>query len=427
MISPAWPPVSLIGVRRTLRLARRLPGLGWSPIVLTVDPPGGYDPDPTPLDETIDTEGIEVVRVPAAFAGVRLRKALRRGLLKAGQPRVDRVLQIGINRFLKPDHLPEWTLSAVRAARDIAARRPIDAVWVTAGPFGSLLVGAVVARALDRPLVLDYRDPWTQAPPSGPRRLRWLGMPRSGLEGMEAWALRRASGVAYINDNCLEWNRERLGKPSHAVWRTIPNGFDPADLPASRPEQFDRPTVLYAGSSYRSTTLKPLLQALVAERRAGGCPPRLLVYGEIDGLAREHIEAHRNDLDDLVTVRPRIPLVELASKMRGASALLVLAGDEFQHAVGGKIFDYFLANRPILGCGPRGSPVAEILAKTGTGAWVSHDEGEPGLRAALRKVATGDLPYDPNEAELKRWSADVMAERMASLLDAACRSREVAA
>lgn len=410
MIAAAWPPMNAPGSRRPLRLARRLPKLGWTPVVLTTDPPGGWEVDGVTIDGERDAPGIEVHRVRALWPGVKARRAVKRVL----PPAADRVAQVAMSRFLLPDHVPEWSVACARKARELG---PFDAVWVTAPPFGATIVGVAVARAIDRPLVVDFRDPWTQAPRFRPRRVP-IGVPDWMLEGVEEIVLRAAAGVSYIYPENLAWNRARFGEGR--AWEVIPNGFDAEDVPACAPATFAEPTLVYTGSCYGGRSMLPIFTALAAEARAGAKGPRVLVHGELDAQAQAFLASHP-ELGPLVDVRPRVGLDRIAPLIRGADALLLLTGVEHKHAVGAKLFDYLLVRRPVLAYGPRDSSAAEIVRTTGAGVWIASEDGEDALRGALRALAARALPFAPDDAQIHRWSADATAERTAALLDRVVR------
>ncbi len=416
MIAPTWPPVNLMGTRRALRLARRMPALGWEPVVLTPDPPGAYALDQPGLDHAMSEPDVSVTRVPARFPMVHVRRGVREALaVRAKLPRVEAIAQIAFARSLWPDHFVEWAPAAIRAARRMVRERDIDAVWVTAPPFGAAVVGALVAKAIRRPLVIDFRDPWTQAPRLRPRR-NPFGVPHWAMERLEAAALRAADGVAYVYPENLAWNEARFGRGASARWAVIPNGYDEDDFPSGPPTSFDAPTVLYGGSCYGGRTMQPVLRALRALLDAGRDAPRLLIHGELDPASAELV-AGSSELAALVDIRPRVGMSVIAPKMQGAQALLLLTGGEHKHAVAAKIFDYFLAARPVLAYGPRGSSVSKILSDCRAGVWVNHEDGEVALADALERVARDDFPYDPDPEEILRWSADKMAERTVALLN----------
>ena len=400
MVVPAWPPVNTVGGRRPLRLARRLPALGWEPVILTPDPPGGFYPEPPGMDAALSTPAVETHRVPALFPGVLWRRALQL-TLSTRVPRLEKLAQIACARFLLPDHLVEWIPAAVAQARRVHRTRPIDVVWGTAPPFGAAAVTAAVAQAIGRPYVLDFRDPWTQAPRLSPRRVPF-GIPRAAHAALEGALLRCAAGVSYVYDQNADWNRKRFGQPEHAHWVTIANGYDEADLPSSSVHRFPEPTVLYAGSCYGGRTLEPIFAAFRQRLERREPCPRLLFRGELDPTSRRYFATHAELLRTHVDIAPRIPIEQLAPLMRGAHALLLLTGDEHRHAIGAKIFDYFLAGRPILAIGPADAAAADVIRSTGTGRWISTEEGPDRVAQALDEIVSGQFPLAKKPSESGR-------------------------
>lgn len=399
MLTAAWPPVGRVGARRPLRLARRLPARGWDPIILTPDPAAVFR-RPPPHDDTLTAPPVEVHRVARAIPSTLLHRAL--GHLPAA--RITRRL---LADLLLPDQHPEWLPAAALAARRIHRDRPIDLVWATGGPFGVFVVAAALAALLDRPLVLDYRDPWTVAAP--PRRSP-LAPPPALLRALEARLLARAAGVAAVYDDILTENRAAFGQPQGRPWRLIPNGFDPLDL-AGDPIELTRPTLLYAGACYGPRTMTPVFDAL-DPFGPGDRGLHLQIFGELDPAARARLAAR--PLPGRVDVAPRVPARALAGWLKGAAALLLLVGDTHDGAVTGKVFDYLAAGRPILGHGPRDCAAAALIARCGVGEWTTN---RAELTAALHRVEARATPYAPVTAEIARYSADAMADATAALLD----------
>lgn len=411
MITSRWPPLGTIGVRRAVRLARHLPHFGWTPVVLTDDPDRAPYESAWPLDPTYPTPPVEVHRVPALFPFFRLRRAVETGLARAGLGAASQAFRQLSRAFLLPDHYPEWAPAVARAVRRLG---PVDAVWSTGMPFGTFVAAAAAAAVLDRPLVLDYRDPWSQAERPAERLRHRLRMPRAAHAALEAAILRRAAGVSYVNADMLARNRAAFGIPPGACWEVIPNGFDPVEQAGLEPIRGDRPTVLYAGSCYGGRSLLPVLRALADGYGPGADGLVLEFFGELDTAARRFLEEH--PLRDRVRLHARIPDAEIRRRMLGAEALLLLIGPEHRTALTGKVFDYIAAGRPILGVGPADSDAASLVTRAGLGAWVDPADRD-GLVAALRAAERGDLPFAPDPNAYRQYTAEVMAERTAALLD----------
>ncbi len=411
MITARWPPYGSVGVRRPVRLARHLPTFGWTPVILTDDPAAGPHEGPAPLDPTIEAPPVEVHRARALFPAYRARRAVEAALGAAGLGRAAFAFRRGSRGLLLPDHYPEWTLAAVRAARGIG---PVDAVWATGMPFGCFVAAAAVAAALDRPLVLDYRDPWSQADAGATRWRHALRVPTQAHALLEGALLRRAAGAAYVNEDMRARNAAAFGVPPGAIWEVIPNGFDPAEVRGLAPIRGGRPTLLYAGNCYGGRSMGPVLRALAEGFGDGERGLVLEVYGELDTAARQLLDAR--PMPGRVRVSGRVPGGEILRRMAGADALLLIIGPEHRTGLTGKVFDYLAAGRPIVGVGPADASAASLVARGGLGAWVVPDD-TAALADVLRQVEAGRLPFAPRPEAWRDLTAEAMAERTARLLD----------
>ncbi len=399
MLTAAWPPVARVGVRRPLRLARRLPDLGWKPIILTPDPDSVFRKSPN-LDASLSVPDVQVHRVPALIPSTRIARSLGRLPSLLSTP-INRV----ISDLLKPDQYPGWTRAAKRVAGELDG---VECVWVTGGPFGMFCVGAALAKQMQVPLILDYRDPWTV---DLKRKKLPIGPSRRSIRKLEAKLLDSASAVSYVNTNMLARNVAEFSPGPAANWVVIPNGFDSTDVGYDVPVVHPKPTIVYAGACYGSRSMKPILETL-HENDATLPPLQLCVFGELDPASKRFLDRH--PMPDRVSHGQRIPADQLAPVMAGSDALLLIIGAEHKTALSAKIFDYLEINRPIFGYGPLGSDAAKLIKHCGVGQWASDSET---LRDGLFQIASGTLNYSPRKDTLRRYSADTMAERTAALFD----------
>ncbi|MGK0359219.1 MAG: hypothetical protein ACI9U2_001520 [Bradymonadia bacterium] len=416
MITGCWPPTTRVGARRVVRLARRLPALGWTPVVLTIDESEAYAA-PRGTDHSLVAPAVEVHRVSATYPSIRLERRLLS--LMGRWPKAAKIATVLLRDWRPPDQFVEWTLAAVRKAKSLGH---FDAVWVTGAPFGMFVPGAVVARALGKPVVFDYRDPWT---PDLPERTHPLGIPNRARVALERLLLRQADAVVYVNQDMYDryeatFGREHGGRRRDVPWAVIPNGFDPEDAPTGAPITDPRPVLLYAGVCYGSRSMLPILEALAEGFGPGDDGLLLRIFGTLDPAAEAYLKA--NPLPGRVEVNGRIPSDEVVRHMRGAEALLLLIGDTHRTALSAKVFDYLLAARPMLGTGPQGSTAGELINTCGVGQWIDGGvEGRPALIAALRQVEARALAFEPIADEIRRYSADGMASATVRMLIAVDR------
>lgn len=409
MITACWPPTTRVGARRPVRLARRLPALGWTPVVLTIDETEAYA-TPRGEDASLVPPDVEVHRVSARYPSVRLERGLRR--LTARWPRADKIARVLLRDWRLPDQFIEWTVAAVAHARRLGH---FDVVWVTGAPFGMFVPGLAVGRALGAPVVFDYRDPWT---PDLPRPTHPFGVPPAARRRLEATLLKRAAAAIFVNQDMYDRYEAAFGRQRDQPWAVIPNGFDPLDAPDAPPVENDRPVLLYAGNCYGSRSMLPVLEALAHGFGPGATGLCLRVFGTLDPVADAFLQAH--PLPGRVEICARIPSAEVFAQMRGAAALLLIIGAEHRTALTAKIFDYLMTARPVLGTGPADADAQALIERCGVGAWAADQDA---LIAALRQVEAGTLPYRPVARAIRDYSADGMAIATVRVLEAVDRPR----
>lgn len=406
MLTAAWPPVARAGTHRPLRLAERLPNLGWRVTVLTPTVTRNPFESQMPLDfDLAAPDGVDVIRPSSSMPIWRLRRRLAQAAELVGQLRN---FQRVANRIsLKPPFFPEWTNGAIKTARVVHQKTPFDAVWVTGGPWGIFLTAQSLARTLNIPLVLDYRDPWT----ANPDRPNDKGGVKHRIQRqLESKCVESAKAVAYVHPRCLSENMRIFGQPDQAIWRVIYNGYV-EDAKSYEPLGTDTPTVIHGGHCYGGRSATPVLEAL-AEMTFDE-KPRVRFFGNLDTHAEGWLKSSPAPAG--FEHRGLVSSDEIKGHMRGAAAQLLIVGPEHAHAVPSKIFDYMKANKPVIGIGPAQAEVRKIIEACQLGIWC-----ESGNRAAIidafGKAKSGTIPYVPDQEQIEKFSADNMAKETSQLL-----------
>ena len=410
MLTGIWPPLSTAGTHRPLRLAHRLPALGWKTTVLTPTVTRNPYESRMKLDfDMVEPTDVDVLRPTTKLPLWRFRRRLAQSAELIGQSRnFERITR----RFLwHPAFFKEWTRGALKTAIAAHKHDPFDVIWVTGNPWGIFLTARSVARVLNIPLVLDYRDPWT-ANPDAPQ-LR--GFRARYQRSLEAKCVKIAAGIAYVHPRCLTENERVFGRPKGAKWRVIYNGFTAQDnsLPHLGTEQ---PTVIHGGHCYAGRSAVPVLKALQDIEPVSR--PRVRFFGNLDVPAEQWLKAQEtpSSFEHLGLVQSD----EIIGHMRGSAAQLLLVGPQHAHAIPSKVFDYMQSGRPVIGIGPLHAEVRNIVEGCGLGVWCSPEDHQ-GIINALLMAREGTLPFTPNAAQIEKFSADNMAIETASLLREVCR------
>jgi glycosyltransferase involved in cell wall biosynthesis len=311
---------------------------------------------------------------------------------------VARAVNALLRRVLAPVSLEYfWARAATRRALEVARDLPRGIVIATNPPHAAVIAGARIARRLGWPLVLDYRDPWTAND--------WPKWRRSSTELAVArpveHRLVRQSVARVLNTPAMRGFFER-DFPRAPVARNfvIPNGFDPVETRAAPPGSGPI-EIVHAGEIYTGRSLVPVLKAARAlSARHPDRPIHVTTYGDLPPTEWQRIRDAQ--LEGFVQVLPRVPFVDLFTRLQSAHVLLAIVGDHMLYSTPYKVYDYMAASRPILGLAPRGASLFEMLEESGAGRCV-EPEDDAGIEHALVQLLFERGAAAPH-TERYRWS-----------------------
>ncbi|MRG90410.1 glycosyltransferase [Polyangium spumosum] len=421
LIAPYFAPQAAVGAYRWVKLARHLVPLGFRPAVLCATfPQDARDPEllralppaVVPHDAYLD---------PRILAAQGALTALSTRLRRPAPPaRPSRPIE-GLSPFRSLGdrcliHGPHAAREAVRLGRREGAR----AVVASVGPFSALPVALHAARALDVPLVLDFRDPWglhetgAEPPRDAAERARHHLLPV-----LERHALTRAAHVVLNTRRALAAYHERYpfldGKSSFIRNHFDASLYDPA--PAS-PEPPSRFTLLHTGTLRAETRIDDIGRALRLLIDREHLTPRDLVLRQIGRATDyERAEVEALGLSGFVEFVPPIPQRALLGELRRAHVLLSMFDPRVVLRIAAKTYDYIASGMPIVSI-TENPEVDELLAHRPDNTRV-----RPGDVAALaaslsshleRFRATRALPA-PATAPAE-FSSETAASRFADIL-----------
>lgn len=409
LVSPHFPPSSLVGAHRARHLAKHLGAHGWRPTVLTVRPEAYEEALDDRLADLVP-RGVEILRVPA----VPKRLARRIG-----------VGDVGLRGYLGLRNA---------ALRRIAERRP-DLVFITGFPFYPMLMARAVRRR-GVPVVLDFQDPWVSEWGAGRPLLSKAGLAHRLALGLEPRAVAAASGIMSVSAAQNRSMRVRHPDIPAARWCDLPIGGDWDDYEAAPPPEGDArgKTLLYAGAFLpRSGEVLAALFRAVAELRAeapgrfAGVRLRFVGTAAVtDRGARAVVTpvARAHGVADLVEETPwRLPYLDALGLMRRCHANLLIGSDE-AHYTASKIYPALMSGRPFLSLFREESGAHAVLVQSGGGIALSFGPGDPpgglgpAIRSALARIlddAEGLGPAD--RAAIEPFTAGEIARRCAAFFD----------
>jgi len=420
MISEKFPPFNASGSSRPFYFAKYLPEFGYEPQVLGASLLRGEERDEAPLAEL--PAGLRVTRAPRLlYPLVAHARAFRKRAAALGRSAGGGAGQGGRSRAL--DALEDlnwwlhweadWAAPATAAGWLGAQRHPPDLIWATAPPFRGCVVAARLAAWLNKPLVLDLRDPWTYGSLWNPRTPRIERAERS-------WAARvlgSASRLVFTSPLTLEAMHERFPEVPRERLVSITNGYDDTPVLPLRQLAEGKCLFRYVGVLNERRTPDLLLQAFdLAGREPGFRSSAALEFiGNAGGHAGKAALAPGSE----VLFRGQVTRAESLRLMFGSDVnVLLQTVSEGADVISGKAFDYLQAQKPVLAVVDPGGGDAWLMRSTGAGRIVDWRDVEAvagALVACWRDWQAGVRGLDAGSTSAYQRRA--LTGRLAALFD----------
>ena len=404
LIAYHFPPLGGGGVFRTLKFTKYLPEFGYQPYVLTVKNPMYREKDQTLVKE-----------IPAE-AQVHRTFSFEHRIL-----RVPRLLNINLKWFYVPDQNIGWLPSGVSVGARLVKKENIDVIFATSPIWTSLLIGLLVKKKTKKPLVVDFRDPWTDNP--------FLNYPtklHQSLEGkLEKTVLSQADYITVATDLIKNGLIRKYPFVKSKI-ETITNGFDPDDFKNLKIQRkTGKFTITYVGSIYGLLTAKPFLIALkelVAEKKGFKEKVEAVFVGncgkETSRLVREF------GLEETVRFVGYVPHRKGLEFMVNAQALLLLItleGVKGERILTGKLFEYLASRKPIIALVPENGLAAKVIKSLNAGTVVSPRDVQRVKKAIVNyfdQWVDGKLSEATDvTSDITSYSREVLTGKLAQIFD----------
>lgn len=386
-----WPPSGGGGVQRWLKFVKYLPEFGWDPVVCTPDNPV-FDLKDESLQKDVSS-GLEILKLPI-WEPLDFYKRLfkKKGEFKQGiviektrMSLMDKcIVWIRGNLFI-PDPRRFWVRPAVRFLSSYLEKNEIDAIVTTGPPHSMHFIGRVLKKKTGITWIADFRDPWSDWDMLD--KLRVSPVARKIHLQMEKRVLQSANLVLSVNHRLAEALSEKSNGMNVAV---ITNGVDDEDFQqvceAPHTHKFRITHIGLLNEIRDPTYLWEVLEELCEEEKEFSQDLEILLAGMVSDSILDRLQRSAV-LSTCVVHLDYIPHQEVFGYYKTSSMLLLLLNqtEKSSLVLPGKLFEYLLANTPIMTLGTSESDVRDILKETHSGDVFSFDDKEK-MRKMIRKT-----------------------------------------
>lgn len=402
VIAYFFPPLGGSGVQRTMKYVKYMDKLGYSPVVATVKNGHNFAYDfemlkeiPTAVKVYRSNSGEKlwlrniIEKAESAVKKVKSNKQESVEMPVEDNKQSKQSIKTKIFNYMEynvyvPDSKIRWYKHAVRNIKNkVLKENKFDVIYSTSYPYTDHLIGLEIKKSQGIKWVADFRDPWV----GNEAIMARYGEKRIEKEKMlEREVIKYADKVINVTEPITEMYKERY--PEYAEkFITITNGFDKEDRNEIKIKKTNKFTITYTGLLGGGRTPKSLITAL-ENICTGNTEFKNDLFVDFTGtIASEYVELiNESKINDKIQVNGYVVHKDALTKMCNSNInLLILPDDEESKGVfTGKIFDYMLANRPILGIMPKDGVAADLINSNDIGLAINHNDIEEMERYILK-------------------------------------------
>ncbi len=419
IITYYWPPAGGPGVQRWLKFVKYLPDYGIHPIVYIPENPSYPILDQTLLDEipkevTILKQPITEPYKLAEFLSKKSSQTISSGVIpkEKKQSLMQQLMLYVRGNYFIPDARKAWVKPSVNYLSEFIQKEHIDIVITTGPPHSLHLIGLQLKAQLGIRWIADFRDPWTTI--GYHKKLKLSASAAQEHERMERQVLTTADHIIVTSENT---KKEFVTKSEQPV-TVITNGYDYRQLPdLNKDTNFSLSHIGSLLSERNPKVLWKVLGELINAHEDFKKEFVLILVGVVsdDVLNVIHQFIPKKNIDIVGYVNHS----EAMTYQRKSQLLLLIEIDseDTKAIIPGKLFEYMVAETPIISVGPKDSDVERIIKSTNTGRYFYYDaeaELKDYLLSCFKAFQNSSLTTNP--IGLQQFSRKALTKKLAELI-----------
>tara|TARA_R110002049_G_scaffold306635_1_gene505449 strand:+ start:25523 stop:26830 length:1308 start_codon:yes stop_codon:yes gene_type:complete len=419
IITYYWPPAGGPGVQRWLKFVKYLPDFNIEPVVYIPE-----NPNYPLIDESLSTEvskSLTILKQPikepyklASFFSKQKSKTISKGIISENKKQsfLEKAMLFIRGNFFIPDARVGWVKPSFAYLSEYIQKEGIETIITTGPPHSLHLIGLQLKDKLGVKWLADFRDPWTTI--GYHKQLKLTNRAQNKHKALEASVLNTADKIIVTS----HVTKTEFSKITQKPISVITNGYDRESVENTTLDtKFSLAHIGSLLSKRNPEILWKILSDLVQENQEFSKDLQLNLVGAVSEDVLKSIENH-----GLSTFLNKIDYVshkEAIQFQRKSQVLLLIEIDSetTKCIIPGKLFEYMVSNRPIIGIGPEGSDVETIIKETNTGHYFYYNDYN-NLKSTLlnhyKVFQNNNLQSQP--IGLQRYSRKALTESLSKLL-----------
>ena len=420
IITYYWPPAGGPGVQRWLKFVKYLPDFGFQPIVYIPENPSYPIIDEKLLSEVSNETIILTNKIVepyqwASFLSKNKTKKISSGIIpnKKKQTILDQLLLWIRGNIFIPDARVLWVKPSVKYLEKYLSENGITTI-ITSGPPHSLhLIGLELKKKLNVKWVADFRDPWTTI--GYHKEMKLSEYAANKHKQLEFKVLNTADLILVTSPSTRAEFKKITSKPIEV----ITNGYDEEKIGNQIVDK--KFSLAHIGSFLSERNPRILWESiseLIRENPLFASHFQLKLIGAVSQEVLDAIALFQ--LQNYVVNLGYISHDEAIAHQKKSQVLLLIEinSEDTKSIIPGKLFEYMVSERPIIGIGPKGSDFAEIITDTNTGIFVDYSEKDK-LKSYIANYFSLFLEGNLKSSAvgLQKYSRKNLTEKLATLLN----------
>ena len=395
-----FPPLGGSGVQRTLKFIKYLPMYNKLPLVVTVEEGHNFAYDEEMIKEVPDEVKIyrsnsgESLWLRKQIEGFnKLLISVKKKVNSKNQKKIianeniinkekntdgnmtikDRIFQYLEYNYYVPDTKIRWYKNAINdIVNRVLKEEKVDLIFSTSYPYTDHLIGLEIKKRTNKPWVVDLRDPWV-----GNKFIydRYDEKRKAKEIGLEAEVIKYADKVINVTEDITNMYIERYPEYKEK-FITITNGFDISDKVEEniKSKKF---IINYSGIVVDGQSPEIFLKAVEELIIKNSNFKEDLLVNFTGSIIDKYTYLFENEnIKDNIKVNGYKPHDIVLKEMKESSINLLILPDteESKGIYSGKIFDYILSEKPILGIMPLGGVASELINSKKIGIAVEYND-----------------------------------------------------